>query len=180
MSANINPIDLEIIRHRLEAINIDAGEILVRVSGSQIASEAGDYNTALMTASGDVVACSKSIVVQSTSLNLIVSHLLEHYRDNPGIGPGDQFLTNDPYLGSLHQSDVSVLAPIFHGDRLIGWSGATVHEADVGGPSAAASITPRVRSSKSRFRSRRSVSSRLAASAPIWSGTIWPEAARPN
>jgi N-methylhydantoinase B len=134
MTGAVDPIELEIIRHRLDAINADAGQTLVRVSGSQIASEAGDYNTALMTADGAVVACSRSIVVQSTSLNLIVTDLLSRYQANPGIRAGDQFLTNDPYLGSLHQPDVTVVAPIFAGARLIAWSGATVHEADIGGP----------------------------------------------
>lgn len=131
---SVSAIDLEIIRHRLETINADAGETLVRVSGSQIASEAGDYNTALMTAEGAVVACSKSVVVQSTSLDLIVSDILARYRDNPGINEGDQFLTNDPYIGALHQPDVTIVAPIFVKGRLIAWSGCTVHEADVGGP----------------------------------------------
>ncbi|WP_378951334.1 hydantoinase B/oxoprolinase family protein [Mesorhizobium sp. ANAO-SY3R2] len=130
----LGPIELEIIRHRLEAINADAGETLVRVSGSQIASEASDFNTAIMTADGTVVSCSKFILVQSTSLNLIVRDILERYAENPGIRPGDQFLTNDPYLGTLHQPDVTLVAPIFHGARLIGWAGSTVHEPDVGGP----------------------------------------------
>ena len=130
----IGPIELEIIRHRLEAINADAGETLVRVSGSQIASEASDFNTAIMTADGTVISCSKFILVQSTSLNLIVRDILDRYGDNPGIGPGDQFLTNDPYLGTLHQPDVTLVAPIFSGDRLIAWAGSTVHEPDVGGP----------------------------------------------
>lgn len=131
---SVGAIELEIIRHRLETINADAGETLVRVSGSQIASEAGDYNTALMTAEGAVVACSKSVVVQSTSLDLIVSDILARYRDNPGISEGDQFLTNDPYIGALHQPDVTIVAPIFVAGKLIAWSGCTVHEADVGGP----------------------------------------------
>jgi N-methylhydantoinase B len=131
---SVSAIDLEIIRHRLETINADAGETLVRVSGSQIASEAGDYNTALMTADGAVVACSKSVVVQSTSLNLVVADILARYRDNPGISEGDQFLTNDPYIGALHQPDVTIVAPIFADGRLIAWAGCTVHEADVGGP----------------------------------------------
>ena len=39
MPSSLNPIDLEIIRHRLDAITIDAGETLVRVSGSLIASK---------------------------------------------------------------------------------------------------------------------------------------------
>ncbi len=131
---SVGAIELEIIRHRLETINADAGETLVRVSGSQIASEAGDYNTALMTADGSVVACSKSVVVQSTSLNLVVADILAHYADNPGINEGDQFLTNDPYVGALHQPDVTLVAPIFADGKLIAWSGCTVHEADVGGP----------------------------------------------
>lgn len=130
----IGPIELEIIRHRLEAINADAGETLVRVSGSQIASEASDFNTAIMTADGTVVSCSKFILVQSTSLNLIVRDILDRYGENPGIGPGDQFLTNDPYLGTLHQPDVTLVAPIFDGERLVAWAGSTVHEPDVGGP----------------------------------------------
>jgi N-methylhydantoinase B len=134
MTEALNPIDLEIIRHRLDAITVDAGETLVRVSGSQIAAEGSDYNMAIMAADGTIVACSKFIVVQSTALHLVVTELLARYAENPGIRPGDQFLTNDPYLGSLHQPDVTVLAPIFAGETLIGWSGCTVHEADVGGP----------------------------------------------
>jgi N-methylhydantoinase B len=134
MPSSLNPVDLEIIRHRLDAITVDAGETLVRVSGSLIASEASDFNMAIMTADGAVVAASKFIVVQSTALNLIVTDILEKYADNPGVRPGDQFLTNDPYLGALHQADVTVLAPLFAGETLIGWSGCTVHESDVGGP----------------------------------------------
>lgn len=134
MPSSLNPIDLEIIRHRLDAITIDAGETLVRVSGSLIAAEGSDFNMAIMTAEGAVVASSKFIVVQSTALNLIVSDILASYAENPGIRPSDQFLTNDPYLGSLHQADVTVLAPLFAGETLIGWSGCTVHESDVGGP----------------------------------------------
>jgi N-methylhydantoinase B len=134
MSKTLDPIDLEIIRHRLESINADAAETLARVSGSAIASEASDLNTVLMSADGTVISTSKFVVVLSTSVNLIVQDILTRYADNPGIRPGDQFLTNDPYLGSLHQPDVTVVAPIFAGDRLIAWSGSTVHEADVGGP----------------------------------------------
>ena len=130
----INPIDLEIIRHRLEAINADAAEMLAKVSGSAIASEANDLNVALMTGDGTVISCSKYIVVQSTSLNLAVRDIIDRYGKNPGIHPGDQFITNDPYLACLHQPDVTVVAPIFSGDRLIAWSGSTVHESDVGGP----------------------------------------------
>lgn len=132
----IGPIELEIIRHRLEAINADACDTLVRVSGSQIASEANDLNTSLMTADGTVLVAGKYTMVLSTSLNFVVADILSRYQDNPGIRPGDQFITNDPYVGTNHQPDVVVVAPIFAGDQLIAWTGSVCHQADIGGPVA--------------------------------------------
>ena len=67
-------------------------------------------------------------------MHLFVRHLLDEYTDNPGIEPGDQFITNDPYIGTLHQPDVVVVAPVFVDDELIAWCGSAIHEADVGGP----------------------------------------------
>lgn len=133
---HIGPIELEIIRHRLEAINADACDTLVRVSGSQIASEANDLNTSLMTADGTVLVAGKYTMVLSTSLNFVVADILSRYQDNPGIRPGDQFITNDPYVGTNHQPDVVVVAPIFAGDKLIAWTGSVCHQADIGGPVA--------------------------------------------
>jgi N-methylhydantoinase B len=131
---SVDPFVLEIVRHRLDTINEDAAAILMQVSGSQIAVEANDLNTVIMAADGRVVACGRYVLVQVASMHLFVRHLLTEYGDNPGIGPGDQFLTNDPYVGTLHQPDVVVVAPVFDGDRLVAWCGSAIHEADVGGP----------------------------------------------
>ncbi len=35
----------------------------------------------------------------------------------PGSTPDDQFITNDPYVGTLHQPDVVLAAPVFYGRR---------------------------------------------------------------
>ena len=43
-------------------------------------------------------------------------------------------MSNDPYVGACHQMDVVVVAPIFAGGDLIGWTGSTVHQIDLGGP----------------------------------------------
>ncbi len=125
---------LEIIRHRLNNINDDAASTLKRVSGSQIAVEASDLNTVIMAADGRVVACGRYVLIQVASMHLVVSFLLEHYADNPGIAPGDQFITNDPYVGTLHQPDVVLAAPIFVDGTLVAWCASVVHQSDVGGP----------------------------------------------
>ena len=51
----------------------------------------------------------------------------------PPIEPGDVFLCNDPYSGSVHQNCVTLVGPIHHRDRLVAWCGATLHVVDVGG-----------------------------------------------
>ena len=47
--------------------------------------------------------------------------------------PGDVLITNDAWMGTGHMSDVSVLKPIFHGDRLVAFSATTSHMPDIGG-----------------------------------------------
>lgn len=132
----VDPITREIIRHRLDSINEEAAITLRQVSGSPVAVEANDLNTAITTADGTVVACGYYVLCQLASMNLVATDIMREYADSPGIAPGDQFMTNDPYVGTLHQPDVVVVAPIFHGERLVAWCGSSVHQFDVGGPSA--------------------------------------------
>ncbi len=134
MSTPVSPVTFEVVRHRLTNINEDAAATLKRVSGSQIAVEANDLNTVIMAPDGRVVACGRYVLVQVASMHLVVADLLEQYIDNPGIKPGDQFITNDPYVGTLHQPDVVLAAPVFYGDELVAWCASVVHQSDVGGP----------------------------------------------
>jgi N-methylhydantoinase B len=134
--AAVDPVAFEIIRRRLAAINDEAAITVMRVSGSQVVTDAGDLNSVVLTASGEIVVSSMYMLVQSCALNSIVRLIIEDYADNPGFGPGDMFLTNDPYVTGRHQADSVLVAPIFDGDELIAWCGTTVHESDVGGPVA--------------------------------------------
>jgi N-methylhydantoinase B len=135
-TVSTDPIVREIIRHRLDSINEEAAITLRQVSGSPVAVEANDLNTAITTADGTVVACGYYVLCQLASMNLVATDILREYSESPGIHAGDQFMTNDPYVGTLHQPDVVVVAPIFYEGRLMGWCGSSVHQFDVGGPSA--------------------------------------------
>ena len=132
--AGLDPATFEVLRHRLWAINDEAAVTIGRVSGSPIATEGNDFNSGLMTADGETVVAGIYVLVHAAALGRIVRDVIDNYTENPGINPGDMFLTNDTYVGAPHQADVIVVAPIFHGDRLIAWTGSCVHQADVGGP----------------------------------------------
>jgi N-methylhydantoinase B len=132
----LDPAVFEIVRHRLWYINDEGALTIARLSGSPVATEVFDMNAGLMTGAGDLVYIDNFICAQATTLAPLVKHLLGEYADNPGFGPDDIFLCNDPYVSVCHQNCVGVAGPIFDGDELVAWAGASLHAIDVGGPTA--------------------------------------------
>ena len=49
------------------------------------------------------------------------------------MNPGDVFVTNDPWYGTGHLNDFTVVTPVFRADRPVALFAATSHIADVGG-----------------------------------------------
>ena len=47
--------------------------------------------------------------------------------------PGDHYITNDPWLGTGHLHDLTVVTPAFRGGRIVGLFANTAHVIDVGG-----------------------------------------------
>jgi N-methylhydantoinase B len=138
---NDDAILFEVMRHRLWAINDEAATTIARISGSPVANESYDFNTALMDRAGNVVIIGAYVMAHACALDRVVSYVIEHHSDNPGIGPGDMYATNDPYVGAMHQPDVVVVAPIFVDGELTMWCGSVVHQPDVGGPLAGSVTT---------------------------------------
>ena len=129
----LDPVTFEILRSRLSAINDEAAMTMRLVSGSPVANEAYDMNVGLMDAEGDCFAIGMYITIHALALSSTVKDIRRRF-DADDIGPGDVFMSNDPYVGACHQMDVAVVAPIFAGGRLVAWTGSTVHQIDLGGP----------------------------------------------
>ena len=58
--------------------------------------------------------------------------------DNPQMGPGDVFVTNDPYRGGSHLPDITVVTPVYQIDeegreRLLFFTASRAHHAEIGG-----------------------------------------------
>lgn len=130
----LDPVTLEILSNRLWITNDEAAATVRRVSGSPVANEICDFNTALLRANGDAFMVGMYMTPLSMGHDLIVKSILADYSDNPGIEQDDMFICSDPYRGCTHQNDVTVVAPVHVGGRLIAWTGVTIHQVDVGGP----------------------------------------------
>lgn len=131
----LDPLTYEVIRHRLTSITDEMGEALKKMSGSVVVTDCNDFDAALMDEVGDVVQVGLYNTELAASLDMAASWTLRN-RAEQGIHEGDMFLCNDPWVGGgLHQSDVSLFAPLFHEGELFGWTGAVAHQVDIGGVS---------------------------------------------
>ncbi len=126
-----DPTTFEVLRHRLWQINDEQGQTVLNVSGSQVATEANDFNVAIADAEGNLVVIGPYILAQVAPLSLLVQNVIKSLGDQ--VAEGDMYLCNDPWFGAVHQNDVCVLAPLYWQGRLIAWTGSVVHQMDVGG-----------------------------------------------
>jgi len=129
----LDPISFEVIRYAMWNINVEQGNTLLKVSGSPIAAYGHDFNPCLLDESGDFVFFGPFLQYLSSASGSAIKWTLEHRSENPGIRDGDIFLTNDPWIGAIHQADVCIFAPLFWQGELYCWFANTLHQWDLGG-----------------------------------------------
>jgi len=126
----LDPITFEVIKHRLWQINDEQAIAIKTISASPIVVEGNDFNVGLFTADGQVVTAGIGSVVHVTTMGDTLRSIIS---EAGRIRDGDVFLTNDPFLGALHQNDVVIAAPLFRGGEIFMWMGNVLHHPDVGG-----------------------------------------------
>lgn len=129
----IDPITLEIYWNRLIAIMDETDRALVRSAFSAIVVEGRDFACILLDRNGESLAQSVfSTTGFTATLPPTVKAFLKRFPADT-LEPGDVLITNDPWLGTGHLPDVSIVLPVFHKDALIGFMGTAAHMADIGG-----------------------------------------------
>lgn len=143
-----DPTLLALIRDRLVA-GANEGFEMMEQMGAAPGAKWGDLITGLYSPSGDLaISSTGGVLIFSSLVHHPVKFIMKYWKDDPTVGvrPGDIFMHNDSRYGNIHNTDQSMLLPIFVGDELIAWTGTTVHEGENGAiepggmPSAAESV----------------------------------------
>jgi len=134
MQQRVDPVTASIIQGALENIAIEMGYKLMRMAYSSIIRESEDFGAALCDPQGrQLCECSKSTPLQSGPIPGYVRGIIKEFEARgESFQPGDVIIHNDPYNGASHAPDIGFCVPIFHGDRLIGFSVTTAHHLDIG------------------------------------------------
>lgn len=126
-------IQLEIMWSNMISIVSEQAHALQRIAFSPIVREAGDLATALFDSRARMVAQAiTGTPGHINSLGAAASNLLATIPPED-LHPGDVLITNDPWMSAGHFFDITILTPIFRGERLIGYCGSTIHHTDIGG-----------------------------------------------
>ena len=132
-SGQVDPITFEVVRNALISANFEHGALLEKLCTSPVLLFGRDFQTSLLSANGELACMGPNLQYFGNSAARTAQWTLERRSANPGIRPGDMFFSNDAYVGSPHQNDCVLLAPVFVGDELFAWVSNIIHHMDVGG-----------------------------------------------
>ncbi|WP_309398161.1 hydantoinase B/oxoprolinase family protein [Cerasicoccus maritimus] len=119
----------ELFTNRFRQVVEEMGVQLERTAVSTNVKERLDFSCALLDAQGRLIANAPHIPVHLGALGLCVRTVAEQME----LAPGDVVVTNHPGYGGSHLPDVTVIAPVFQGERLIGYVANRAHHAELGG-----------------------------------------------
>jgi N-methylhydantoinase B len=127
-----DPVTIEIVQASLQAISDEMFAALRKTAMSAIIYEVLDAGTAITDGAGNLVSSGAGIPTFVAVLDKAVKRIVE--LNAADIGPGDVFVTNDPFHGGVtHLNDVVLAMPVFVDGELAAWTANVAHWNDVGG-----------------------------------------------
>ena len=131
--AELSKVACQVMWNRLISIVEEQAQALVRTAFSTSVREAGDLSAGVYNAEGQMQA--QAVTGTPGHVNAMadaVPHFIRRIgRDN--IHEGDVYITNDPWEGTGHLHDITVVTPSFHQGQLAGFFACTAHIVDIGG-----------------------------------------------
>ena len=130
---DINEIRMQVMWNRLISVVEEQALTLLRTAFSTSVREAGDLSAGVYNAKGEMLA--QAVTGTPGHVNTMAEAVLHFIAEIPRdeMYPGDTYVTNDPWKGTGHLHDITMVSPSFKGDRLIGFFACTAHVVDVGG-----------------------------------------------
>jgi N-methylhydantoinase B len=132
VTGTFDPITLEVLRNRFDAIAAEIQLTLLRSAFSVILKEGEDCSAAIFNARGEIVAQSTAL---PQHMGAFIPALARIMREFPLaiMRPGDIYTMNDPHDGGTHLPDLIVAAPAIVDGRVVGFSVCLAHQEDFGG-----------------------------------------------
>ena len=132
-TAALVEIQRQIMWNRLIAVVEEQAQTMVRTAFSTTVREAGDLSAGIFDLHGRMMAQAVTGTPgHVNSMSESVGHFLKKFPVHT-MRLGDHYITNDPWLGTGHLHDLTVVTPAFRADNIVGLFANTAHVIDIGG-----------------------------------------------
>ena len=133
MTQEHSNVAYQVMWNRLISVVEEQAQALVRTAFSTSVREAGDLSAGVYDTHGNMLA--QAVTGTPGHVNAMadaVAHFIRRIgRQN--IFEGDVYITNDPWEGTGHLHDITMVTPSFHKGVLVGFFACTAHIVDIGG-----------------------------------------------
>ncbi|MDE4063167.1 hydantoinase B/oxoprolinase family protein [Phaeobacter gallaeciensis] len=131
--SQVDEIRMQVMWNRLISVVEEQALTLLRTAFSTSVREAGDLSAGVFDPEGRMLA--QAVTGTPGHVNTMAEAVLHFIAEIPReeMYPGDTYATNDPWKGTGHLHDITMVSPSFKGDELVGFFACTAHVVDVGG-----------------------------------------------
>jgi len=133
MAKEHSTVSYQVMWNRLISVVEEQAQALIRTAFSTSVREAGDLSAGVYDLDGQMLA--QAVTGTPGHVNAMadaVAHFIRRIgRQN--IFEGDVYITNDPWEGTGHLHDITMVTPSFHKGALVGFLACTAHVVDIGG-----------------------------------------------
>ena len=126
-------VSYQVMWNRLISVVEEQAQALVRTAFSTSVREAGDLSAGVYDSEGRMLA--QAVTGTPGHVNAMaeaVGHFIRRI-GRQHMFEGDVYITNDPWEGTGHLHDVTVVTPSFFNGTLVGFFACTAHVTDIGG-----------------------------------------------
>ncbi len=133
MSDALTTIQRQIQWNRLIAVVEEQAQTMIRTAFSTTVREAGDLSAGIFDLDARMLA--QAVTGTPGHVNSMMESVGHFIAKFPvaGMKPGDHYITNDPWLGTGHLHDLTVVTPAFRKGKCVGLFANTAHIIDIGG-----------------------------------------------
>ena len=133
MTDTLIDIHKQVMWNRLVSVVEEQALALIRTAFSTSVREAGDLSAGIFDRKGRMLA--QAVTGTPGHVNAMAEAVGHFIND---IGPdnifeGDVYITNDPWKGTRHLHDITIVSPSFYRGSLVGYFASTAHVVDIGG-----------------------------------------------
>jgi len=131
--SDIDEIRMQVMWNRLISVVEEQALTLLRTAFSTSVRESGDLSAGIFNPQGEMLAQAVTGTPGhvNTMAETVANFMAAIPRDE--MFEGDTYVTNDPWLGTGHLHDITMVSPSFLGGELVAFFACTAHVVDVGG-----------------------------------------------